>query len=85
MVTGEDDSYYGSSSLKQAYKTLCDIYKEQGINDDAISELVVLDVKDAFYFAERGIEDQHGGGFSFAHEQEIMGWLFGEHEATERR
>ena len=30
------------------------------------------------YFLDRGCKryDQHGGGMSFAHDEEIMGWLF---------
>ena len=46
---------------------------------EEIDQLVVLDVKDKSYFSERGVSNQHGGGGLFAEDEEIMGWLFGEH------
>ncbi len=79
MVTGENDSYYGSSSVRETYEKLVSLYKEMGFTEEQINRLVVLDLKDQAYFDDRGIRDQHGGGGSFAHEAAIMGWLFGEH------
>lgn len=80
MVVGEEDSYYGSAPLKDAYETLYGLYEGQGLSEDEISRLLVLDVKDQTWFSERGIADQHGGGGAFAYENSIMGWLFGEHD-----
>lgn len=79
MAIGEEDSYYGSAPLKDAYETLYGLYEGQGLSEDEISRLLVLDVKDQTWFSERGIADQHGGGGAFAYEDSIMGWLFGEH------
>lgn len=79
MVTGESDSYYGSSSVSETYGELIELYREKGLSEEQIGKLVILDLKEQSYFDERGIQDQHGGGGSFAHEEEIMGWLFGEH------
>ena len=79
MVTGENDSYYGSSSVREAYENLVKLYKEQGLTSKQINELVILDLKDQAWFDERNIRDQHGGGGYFAHEEDIMSWLFGEH------
>ena len=84
MAIGEDDSYYGSGSLKRAYQTLHELYVEQGLAADKIRELLVLDVRDQAYFSAKGYRDQHGGGMAFAHEDEIMGWLFSQRKATER-
>ena len=42
-------------------------------------KLVVLDVKEQTYFKATGYTDQHMGGQAFAHDETIMGWLFGEH------
>jgi hypothetical protein len=50
-----------------------------GFSEEQIDRLVVLDLKDQAWFDERGIRDQHDGGGSFAHEADIMSWLFGEH------
>ena len=80
MAIGEDDSYYGSSSLKRAYQTLREIYAGDGLTEDEINRILVLDVKEDRYFKDRGYNDQHAGGLAFAHDEEIMSWLFGEHE-----
>ena len=79
MVTGENDSYYGSSSVRETYEKLTELYRDKGFSDEQIKKLIVLDLKDQSYFDERGIRDQHGGGGSFAHEADIMSWLFGPH------
>ncbi len=76
LVIGEDDSYYGSTSLKNAYAKLHELYEKKGLADDEINRLLVLDVKDAKYFTERGYKDQHMGAASFAYEEDIMSWLF---------
>ena len=80
MAIGEEDSYYGSTPLKATYETLYGLYEGQGLSEDEISRLLVLDVKDQAWFSERGIADQHGGGGVFAYENGIMGWFFGEHD-----
>lgn len=79
VATGENDSYYGSSSLKEAYQELHSLYEKQGLPEEEIDKILVLDVKDAQYFSDRGFRDQHGGGQAFAKDENIMGWLFGEH------
>lgn len=79
MVTGENDSYYGSTSVRETCEKLVSLYKEMGFTEEQINRLVVLDLKDQAYFDDRGIRDQHGGGGSFAHEEDIMNWLFDEH------
>ena len=76
LATGESDSYYGSSSMKNAYRTLRSLYQDQGLTDSEIEKLVVLDMKDQAYFTEHGYTDQHGGGMAFAHDKSIMKWLF---------
>ncbi|MBQ3335629.1 MAG: prolyl oligopeptidase family serine peptidase [Eubacteriaceae bacterium] len=79
MVTGKDDSYYGSASVRQTAEKLRTLYKKKGFHEDQINKLVVLDLKDQTYFEQRGISDQHGGGVTFSHDGKVMGWLFGEH------
>lgn len=79
MVIGESDEYYGSGSLASAAQELRGIYAEQGLSDAEIDRLVVLDVKDGSYFTSQGASNQHGGGAAlFAHDESVMGWLFGE-------
>ena len=79
MVTGENDSYYGSEPLKDAYMKLHDLYMAEGLGEDEIDDLLILDVKDQKYFTDRGFTDQHMGGQAFAKDESIMGWLFGAH------
>ena len=78
--SGEEDSYYGSESLKEAYETLYRLYEGQGFSGKEIEGLLVLDVKEQDWFSERGFGDQHAGGGAFAYEESIMGWLFGDHD-----
>lgn len=76
LAIGENDSYYGSGSLKDAYAKLHGLYAQQGMTEEEIAELLVLDVKPTSYFTERGYRDQHAGGQAFAHEEAIMNWIF---------
>lgn len=76
FVIGEDDEYYGSQPFRNAYKKLYELYKKQGLSEKQIKDLLVLDVKDSAYFAGTGIAYQHGGGYLFCRDAEIMGWLF---------
>ena len=79
LVIGENDSYYGAEPMINAYNELYDIYKAQGLTKEEINRILVLDVREGEYFSERGYSDQHAGGQAFAHDSEIMGWLFGDH------
>lgn len=76
LAIGEDDSYYGSGSLKDAYAKLHALYEAQGLSQTEIDELLVLDVRPQSYFTEHGFRDQHAGGQAFAHDEEIMNWIF---------
>lgn len=76
MAIAENDTYYGSGYLKNAYNELYELYKAQGMSDKEIDEILVLDVKEDEYFTERGYRDQHAGGNAFSADEEVMGWLF---------
>lgn len=79
MAVGENDSYYGSQPLKDAYRELYDLYLADGLTESEIDEIITLDVKEQKYFTDRGYTDQHMGGQAFARDERIMGWLFGNH------
>ena len=66
LVTGEQDSYYGSDSMKSAAAELRALYEKHGLPDEEIDRLLVLDVKPQSYFTDRGITDQHGGEMAIA-------------------
>lgn len=76
FVIGRNDEYYGSEPTQEAYDTLYALYEEQGLSEEEINELLVLDIKEHDYFTERNARDEHGGGSVFAYDEEIMGWLF---------
>lgn len=76
FVIGEDDEYCGSGPFKKAYRALHNRYKKQGLSEQEIDRLLVLDVKESDYFAGSGITYQHAGGYLFCRDKEIMGWLF---------
>ena len=46
------------------------------MNDAEIAGILTLNVKNQDYFTARGYRDQHMGGMAFAHDEEVMGWLF---------
>lgn len=76
FVIGESDKYYGSQPTQEAYDNLYELYRQDGLSDEEISQILVLDIKDADYFESQGVTVQHGGGNLFARDQEIMNWLF---------
>lgn len=84
FVIGENDEYYGSQPFKKAYQTLHDKYKEQGMSERAIQKILVLDVKGADYFAGTPVTYQHGGGYLFCRDENIMKWLFQNRKGAKR-
>lgn len=76
FAIGRNDEYYGSEKTQDAYDTFYGLYRQQGLTDAEIDELLVLDIKEHDYFTERNAPNEHGGGGYFAYDEEIMGWLF---------
>lgn len=81
FIIGENDEYYGSEPFKKAYRNLRELYRKQGLAENEIDRLAVLDVKDSSYFRGTGITYQHGGGYLFCRDKAVMEWLFG-HERS---
>lgn len=77
FVIGEEDEYYGPESVVHRAEELREIYEDQGLSNEEIAGLIVLDVKPSSYFSDEGVTNQHGGGAKlFAHDDDIMGWIF---------
>lgn len=76
FVVGENDEYYSAEPSRQAYDTLYSLYKKEGLTDEEIDSVLVLDIKKHSYFTDRGMSNEHGGGNLFAKDKDIMGWLF---------
>lgn len=79
IAIGKDDEYYGSKKSQNAYNTLYNLYKKQGLKDDEINKILVLDIKERNYFTSRNVLNEHGGGELFAKDKFIMSWLFDTH------
>lgn len=79
IAIGRDDEYYGSKKSQNAYDTFYNLYEKQGLTDDEIDKILVLDIKERDYFTSRNAPNEHGGGGLFAEDDTIMSWLFGEH------
>lgn len=60
FVVGVHDEYYGSEPSEDAYNNLHELYEQEGLSDEEINDLLVLDVKDDSYFSDRGVTNQHG-------------------------
>lgn len=75
---GESDEYYGSSRITETYRRFVSLYEAQGLSEEEIAALAVLDVKDDNYFHSVGAPNQHGGGGYAAYDEEVMSWLFGQ-------
>lgn len=73
---GESDDYYGSGPARDAYAQLRQKYLDAGIAEADIDRLLTLDVKPASYFASFDGGQHAGGAALFAHDADIMGWLF---------
>lgn len=81
LSIGEGDEYYGPTSVERAAEALRQRYASEGLAKSEVNHLVVLDVKTPEYFTSQGVTNQHGGGAAlFAHDAEIMGWLFSQRE-----
>lgn len=76
FAIGRNDEYYGLGPTQEAYDTLYALYRQQGLDEAKIDELLVLDVKEHEYFTDQGMSNEHGGGGLFACDEKIMGWLF---------
>ena len=82
LVVGREDEYYGSEPSQRAYDTLHKLYREQGLSEEEIGRLLVLDIKERSYFTSKGMNNEHGGGNLFAADENTMGWLFGQRKET---
>ncbi len=58
---------------QETYNARYALYKQKGFDKEKIGSLLVRDIKEHEYFAERGISNEHGGGGLFAKDIEIVG------------
>lgn len=75
ICMSEKDEYYGPEKAREAYEGLKSAYKAEGISDEEINDLLVLDLKDDSYFEGRLIGNYHGSGQLFAYDSRIINWM----------
>lgn len=75
IFMGEHDEYYGSDRAREAFKGLLEAYRQTGLDDEEIDELLRLWIPDDAWFADQGITNQHGGGNVLFEEDDIREWL----------
>ncbi len=77
FVIGEEDEAFGSDPFRNTYEEIVSMYKEEGLSEEEIGKLVVLDIKGQEYFEGKDCESQHIGGEKlFSEDESVMGWLF---------
>lgn len=66
-----DDEYYGSKKSQNVYDMLYNLYKKQGLTNDGINKILVLDIKERDYFTSRNMPSEHGNGGSFVEDKTL--------------
>ena len=72
IVTGENDSYYGSSSARETYSKIVQLYKEKGVSEKEIAKLVVLDIKDGLHGILTRIRKNTGRGIQHRSDKKFV-------------
>ncbi len=75
ICMSDKDEYYGPEKAREAYEGLKSAYQAEGISDEEINDLLVLDLKDDSYFEGRLIGNYHGSGQLFAYDSRIINWM----------
>ena len=58
-----------------AYENLRQAYEKEGLSDEEIDRLLVLDLKPNSYFDGKNVGSYHGGGQLFAYDSDIINWM----------
>lgn len=75
IFMAENDEYYGSQKARDAYSRLRAAYRESGLSDEEIDDLLKLDIPDNDWFNRRGIYNYHGGGSVVFSEKTVQDWI----------
>lgn len=77
LFMGENDEYYGSQKARDAYDGLLTAYREAGMTEEEIGELLVLNIPDDAWFNEQGVTNYHGGGNLVFDDPDVLNWIAG--------
>lgn len=72
---GENDEYYGADKAREPYNSLYQKYVSEGLSDDEIDNLLVLDLRDNEYFVSHGFNNQHASGQLAGNDADIIKWM----------
>ena len=76
IFMAENDEYYGSRRARDAYDSLYGAYREAGVSDEEINQLLQVEIPDNEWFAQRGVRSNyHGGGNVLFDEKRILDWI----------
>ena len=76
IYMAEGDEYYGSERARAAYDGLHAAYSAAGYSEDEMQDLLQLQLPDATYFAERGINgNYHGAANIVFDDQSVLDWM----------
>lgn len=75
IFMAENDEYYGSQKARDAYNGLYEAYRDAGLTEGQIADVLQLDIPDNEYFNRRGIYNYHGGANILFENEDILNWI----------
>ena len=75
IYMADGDEYYGSEKARSAYNKLYEAYKNAGYNENAIEELLRLEIPPDSFFNEKGIYNYHGGANILFDDESNLNWI----------
>lgn len=75
IYMAESDEYYGSEKAKDAYDNLLAAYRETGLPDNEIEQLLQVEIPDDAFFNQQGIYNYHGGANVVFDDKTILNWI----------
>lgn len=75
IYMAESDEYYGSGKARDAYDNLLAAYRETGLPDDEVEQLLQVEIPDDAFFNQQGIYNYHGGANVVFDDETILNWI----------
>lgn len=75
IYMAENDEYYGSQKARDAYNNLLAAYRETGLSDSEIDQLLQVEIPDDDFFNQQGIYNYHGGANVVFDDETILNWI----------
>lgn len=75
IYMAEGDEYYGSGKARDAYDNLLAAYRETGLPDNEVEQLLQVEIPDDAFFNQQGIYNYHGGANVVFDDETILNWI----------